>query len=368
MTLKDRIHRMPKVELHIHLEGSVSPGTYLRLCERNGLRPALDVSEEMEHYPLPQPQNFEHFVHIYLAIQHAMRTAEDFALVVYELGRDRAAQNIVYSEVTVTPYTHIWQNKGLHPEAIIEGLEEGRRRVREDFGVELRWILDIPRNLPEPAATWTTDWAIAWQDRGVVALGLGGNEAKAPPEHFATAFARARAAGLHSAPHAGETGGAPSVWGALHALAAERIGHGVRSIEDPLLLVYLKTHQIPLEINLTSNVKLGIYPSLDHHPFPHLWRMGLRLTLNSDDPPLFHTTLTREYVKAVQHYGLTWSDICLLVRNAAQATFLPPTEKDALVRRVDQELAALTEGEITPSSPANGTAGTSPRPEGKHRE
>ena len=224
----DRIRRMPKVELHVHLEGSVSPRTFLRLCERHGIEPPAETEEALAD--LFRFRDFSHFVPVYLAIQDSIRTAEDFALVVEEFAADRAAQNILYSEVTVTPYTHIWQNKGTQPEEIIEGLEEGRARAREQYGVELRWVVDIPRNLPEPAATWTTDWAIAWQDRGVVALGLGGNEATAPPEPFASAFARARAAGLHSAPHAGETAGPASVWGALHALGAERIGHGVRSI------------------------------------------------------------------------------------------------------------------------------------------
>ncbi len=339
MDLYERIRRMPKVELHVHLEGSVTPRTFLRLCERNGLRPPAEDEESLQN--LFRFRDFRHFVEVYLAISDAMRTPEDFALVVYELGRDRAAQNILYSEVTVTPYTHVWQDKGLAPEAIIEGLEEGRRRVQDEFGVELRWILDIPRNLPEPAATWTTDWAIAWQDRGVVALGLGGSEPPAPPERFGFVFERARKAGLHSVPHAGETAGPASVWGAIHALKAERIGHGVRSIEDPLLLAYLKEHQIPLEVNLTSNVRLGVYPSLAHHPFPHLWRMGLYLTLNSDDPPLFGTTLTEEYLRAVETFGLAWEDVRRLVLNAARAAFLPPEEKTDLVTRITRALDAM---------------------------
>ncbi len=339
--LTDRIRRMPKVELHVHLEGSVSPRTFLRLCERHGIEPPAESEEALTD--LFRFRDFSHFVPVYLAIQDSIRTAEDFALVVEEFAADRAAQNILYSEVTVTPYTHIWQDKGTQPEEIIEGLEEGRARAREHYGVELRWVVDIPRNLPEPAATWTADWAIAWQDRGVVALGLGGNETTAPPEPFASAFARARAAGLHSAPHAGETAGPASVWGALHALGAERIGHGVRSIEDPLLLTYLHDHQIPLELNPTSNVCLGIYPSLEQHPFPHLWRMGLYLTINSDDPPLFNTTLTDEYRRVAETFGLTWEDIKRLVLNAARATFLPEDEKADLIRRVEEGLRAVEE-------------------------
>ncbi len=330
--LEERIRSLPKVELHIHLAGSVTPRTLLRLCERHGMRPPAETVDALKaHFRF---ESFEKFVSLYLTVQNCMRKAEDFALVVYELGADRAAQNIVYSEVTVTPYTHIWQHKGITPEEIIEGLEEGRRRVQEDFGVELRWILDIPRSLPEPATTWTVDWAIAWREHGVVALGLGGHEAKGPAFRFGPAFERARAAGLYSAPHAGETAGPESVWAALHALTADRIGHGVRAIEDPALLMYLREHHIPLEVNPTSNVLLGLYPSLDAHPFPHLWKMGLVLTVNSDDPAFFGTSLTDEYIRLVRKFDFGWEDVVAWTRNAAKAAFLPPAEKQKLLERV----------------------------------
>ncbi len=332
-SLAERIRAMPKVELHIHLEGSVTPKTFLHLCQRHDITPPAETEEDLVE--LFQFRDFDHFIPLYLAIQNSIRTAEDFALVVYELGADRFAQNILYSEVTVTPYTHVWQDKGTTPDDIIQGLEEGRRRVREAFGVELRWILDIPRNLPEPAATWTTDWAIAWQDRGVVALGLGGAEDRMPPHRFAPMFERARAAGLHSAPHAGETAGPESVWGALHALGAERIGHGVRAVEDPLLLAYLREHHITLEVNPTSNVALGIYPNLEQHPLPHLLRMGVPVTVNSDDPPLFNTTLTDELIRVAETFHLTWEEIQHMMRTAVEAAFLEEDEKHALLRKMN---------------------------------
>ncbi len=332
-SLAERIRAMPKVELHIHLEGSVTPKTFLQLCERHGIKPPAETEDELAD--LFRYRDFDHFIPLYLAIQNSIRTPEDFAFVVYELGADRAAQRILYSEVTVTPYTHIWQDKGTTPDDIIQGLEEGRRRVREDFGVELRWILDIPRALPEPAATWTADWAIAWQDRGVVAIGLGGSERRGPPQRFAAAFERTRAAGLHSAPHAGETAGPESIWGAIHALGAERIGHGVRAIEDPLLLAYLREHRITLEVNPTSNVALGIYPDLAHHPFPHLLRMGLPVTVNSDDPPLFNTTLTDELLRVAETFNLSWEDVKGLMRTAVNAAFLDDEEKHTLLRKME---------------------------------
>ena len=333
-SLIERIRAMPKVELHIHLEGSVTPRTFLQLCERHGLQPPAETEDDLE--ALFRFGTFDRFIPLYLAIQNSIRTPEDFALVVYELGADRKAQNILYSEVTVTPYTHVWQDKGTTPDDIIEGLEEGRRRVKEDFDVELRWIMDIPRALPEPAATWTADWAIAWRDRGVVALGLGGSERRGPAERFGPVFERARAAGLHSAPHAGETGGPESVWGALHALGAERIGHGVRAIEDPLLMTYLREHHITLEVNPTSNIVLGIYPTLERHPFPYLLHAGIPLTVNSDDPSLFGTTLTQELIRVATTFNLTWEDIRSLMTNAVEAAFLGEEEKRILREKMDQ--------------------------------
>jgi aminodeoxyfutalosine deaminase len=323
---------MPKVELHIHLEGAIEPETLLRLAERNRVALPADTVEGLQAWFTFS--DFGHFVEIYLAIQSCLRSADDFSLVAYELGADMARQNIRYREATVTPYTHLLQDKGLAAEDIIAGLEDGRRRARRDFGVEMRWVLDIHRNLPLPdTAEVTTQLVLDWADRGVVALGLGGNEAKAPSAPFAPWFQRVKAAGLHSAPHAGEIAGPESVWSAVRDLQADRIGHGVRSIEDPHLLAYLHEHQIPLEVNPTSNICLGVYRSLEQHPFVHLLGMGLCITVNSDDPPLFNTTLTEEYQRLAETFGLDQDDLQRLALNAVRATFLPVEEK----RRMEEE-------------------------------
>lgn len=332
MSTHDLIHRMPKVELHIHLEGAIEPATLLRLAERNRVSLPADTVEGLRAWC--QFSDFEHFVQVYMTIQQCLRSAGDFSVVAYELGADMARQNIRYREATVTPYTHLLQDKGLAAGDIIAGLEDGRRRARRDFGVEMRWILDIHRNLDMPAtAEVTTQLVLDWADRGVVALGLGGNEATAPAAAFAPWFQRVKAAGLHSAPHAGEIAGPESVWSAVRDLQADRIGHGVRSIEDPLLLAYLFERQIPLEVNPTSNVCLGVYRSLEQHPFIHLLRMGLCVTINSDDPPLFATTPTEEYRRLAEVFGLTKEDLRRLTLNAVRSTFLPVEER----RRMEGE-------------------------------
>lgn len=332
MSLHTFIQQMPKAELHIHLEGAIEPTTLLRLAERNGVSLPADSPEALQTWY--QFSDFPHFVEIYLKIQSCLRSADDFSTIAYELGADMARQNILYREATVTPYTHLIQDKGLVAEDIIAGLEDGRQRARRDFGVEIRWILDIHRNLAMPAtAEVTTQLVLDWADRGAVALGLGGNEATAPSAPFAPYFERIKAAGLASAPHAGEIAGPESVWSAVRDLQANRIGHGVRSIEDPHLLAVLLDRQIPLEVNPTSNICLGVYRDFEQHPFIHLLRMGLCVTVNSDDPPLFNTTLTQEYQRLADTFGLDRDDLQRLALNAVRSTFLPAEEK----RRMEGE-------------------------------
>jgi len=311
------IEAMPKAELHIHLEGAIAPATLLRLAAHHGRAlPADNVDGLQAWYRFT---TFRHFIEVYLAGQACLRAAEDFALIAYELGADRARQAIRYSEVTVTPYTHIWQQKGIRPAEIIEGLEDGRARAQRDFGVEMRWVFDIPRNLPEPAGSWTADFAIQHMDKGVVGFGLGGDESKSPPGLWVEPFQRAIAAGLYSVPHAGEVAGPASVWGALRQLGAQRLGHGVRSSEDPALVAYLVEHQIPLEVNPTSNLCLNVYPDFAHHPLRRLWDAGVYLTVNSDDPPMFNTSLTAEYAVLVNHFDFTLAELERISLNAVAA-------------------------------------------------
>jgi len=261
-----------------------------------------------------------------------------------------AQQNIRYRELTITPYTHLQlQDKGLTVDDLLDGLERGRAQAQADFGVEMRWVFDIPRNTSFPSgyasqrgekyiaqvADATLEYAVTGQDRGVVGLGLGGYEVGAPPYPFAHAFAEARVEGLLSVPHAGETMGPESVWGAVEALQAQRIGHGVRAIEDPALLQMLKERQIVLEINPTSNICLHVYRSLAEHPFPHLDRMGLLVTVNSDDPPLFNTSLTQEYQVLADTFGYEQADLARIARNGFVACGAPSTVKEQMLAEFD---------------------------------
>ncbi len=344
------LRSMPKAELHIHLEGAIQPETLLDLARKHGRLdrlPGEDVETLREWFTFT---DFRHFIRIYVTISDLLRDAEDFSTVTYALGTDMAAQGIRYREVTFTPTTHlILHPKGIAIDDILDGLEDGRQRARRDFEVEMRWVFDIARDAAFRTGEYspmladaTLEYAIKGMDRGVIGFGLGGFEVGAPPEPFAHAFARAKAAGLLSLPHAGETMGAESVWGALDALGADRIGHGVRAIEDAKLLERLVETQIPLELNPTSNYRLHVYRRLAEHPFPHLDRMGIFCTVNSDDPPLFNTSLLQEYRVLADEFGYDRANLARIAGNAFLASGAEESLKRDLLAQFDHWVSAET--------------------------
>lgn len=256
----------------------------------------------------------------------------DYELVTYELGAELVGQGVRYAEVTFTPGPEVYRGPR---DTFFDGLTRGRERVQRELGLELRWIFDIPRRTvtlyPDlPLADFITDCAINGRQDGVVALGLAGTELGYPPEPFEPWFDRARAAGLHSVPHAGETAGPDSIWGALRALGAERLGHGVRAVEDSALLAYLVEHRIPLEVCPTSNVALGVYASLAEHRLPQLVGAGALVTINTDTPAIFGTTLTAETRLLRTAFGLSRVAAQQVLQNALDASFLSCAEREAL--------------------------------------
>ncbi len=338
---------MPKVELHLHLDGALPPRTVLQLAERNGLLDLLPGDTEQAITRWFVFQDFYHFVDVKRTIKKLLRTSDDFALAVYAAGQELHSQHVRYAEITVTPYSLIDAlDQGLTIDALLHGLEAGRQRVRTAFGVELRWVFDIPRNRAfadyrsggdyvPGAAERTLEYALLGRGYGVMGLGLGGNEVNAPPEPFAHVFAEAKRQGLKSLPHAGESEGAASVWGAVRELQADRVGHGVRAIEDERLLQELAERQIPLEINLTSNVYLKFYPRIEDHPLPALDRAGVLVTLNSDDPQLVGTWLSKEYQLLVDVFGYSPAGVLRIARNAFNACFAEPALKTQLLAEFD---------------------------------
>jgi adenosine deaminase len=348
MSVVEYLRAAPKAHLHVHLEGSILPETLLTLARCNGVALPADSVEGLRAWFAFR--DFDHFIEIYLTITRCLRTAEDYELIAYEFGAEMAREHTRYAEVTFSPSTH--EALGVPFDTQFAGLTRGRERARDEFGVEMAWIFDIVRNIrPEERrdqwAEFTLARAVEGMSDGVVALGLGGAEVGHPPEVFAPWFARARAAGLHCIPHAGETAGPESVWGAIRALGAERVGHGVRSIEDPALVEYLREHDIALEVCPTSNLRLKVYPDYAAHPLRRLYKAGVPVTINADDPPFFNTTLNDEVELLATAFGLSLDEIDAILLNGVRYSFLPAERKAALEAEFMAELARLR-ADLTP--------------------
>jgi adenosine deaminase len=337
--LETFIRTMPKVELHVHLEGSIRPETLLELAARNGVElPARSVDELRDWYAF---KDFDHFVEVYLAAANCIRTPGDVERIAADFLDGQAKQNVLHSEVTYTASTQRML-AGIPLDDQLEAINRARARAERDHGVTMSLTIDYPRHLDPDEFVEVAHWAVENMSRGVSALGLGGPEVGYPPRLFTRAFDVAREAGLPSVPHAGETEGAESIRGALRELDAVRIGHGVRCLEDADLVAELRERQIPLEVCPTSNVCLGVAPSFPEHPLPRLLDAGLYVTLNSDDPPMFGTTLTDEYLKAASAFGLGAGDVQDLVLKAAAASLLPAGEKMSLLEKVTQGFHELS--------------------------
>ncbi|MBO0793503.1 MAG: adenosine deaminase [Ktedonobacteraceae bacterium] len=340
--VKEYLRAVPKVELHVHLEGSIRAETLLALAKRN--RVALPVATVEEARQWFAYRDFAHFVEIFATVSTCLKTAEDYELIAYEFGAEMARQHVRYAEVTFSASMHGF-TLGIPFDTYFRGLQQGRARAKVDFGVEMRWVFDIVRAARDgrlvERADYTTALALECRREGIVALGLGGSEAKGPPELFTRWFEKARAEGLHSAPHAGETMGPESVWVALQQLGAERIGHGVRSIEDPRLVAHLAQQQIPLEICPCSNVCLGVYPSLEEHPLPRLYKAGVPFSVNSDDPPLFNTTLNDNVYALYEPLHLSLEAIDEILLNGVRQSFLEAEEKEQMEREFRVEMRRL---------------------------
>ena len=322
---------LPKAEIHVHHVGSASPRIVSELAARHPGTVPSDLDALRDFYTF---RDFAHFVEVYLAVVALVKDAEDVRMLTYEVAADMAAQNVRYAELTCTPYTNVMN--GIAIEAFVEAIEDARVAAERDLGVRLRWIYDIPGESGLPAAEDTVAFALHPKaPETLIGFGLGGPAVGVDRPQFKDVFDRARAAGLHSVPHAGETTGPQTVWDALRDLGAERIGHGTSSVQDPDLVAHLVEHRIPLEVCPTSNIATRAVDVLPNHPIRALHDAGVLVTVNSDDPPMVGTTLNREYEIAADLLDLDEAGIVGLAKNAVQASFLPDVDKSALEAEID---------------------------------
>ena len=322
---------LPKAELHLHLEGSVDPVTLLELRKRHGRGPSRAEVEQLYQY-----KDFEGFLLAFKAVTDDLQTAGDYELIAYRLMQKLKSENVLHAEVFVSVGVCLWRK--LDFEAIFDGLERGRERGERDFGISLLWIFDAVRQFGPEAARKVFELAVSHCDRNVVGIGIGGDEQKAPAELFRDAYAYAADSGLRLTVHAGENAVPDSIWGALN-LRAERIGHALTACQDAELVEELARRQIPVEICLTSNLRTGCCRGISEHPLRSYFDQGLMITLNSDDPAMFNTSLAHEYQLAQDSFAFSDEHLRELARNSFEASFLPPEKKLAFLNLFDAAAA-----------------------------
>ncbi|MGK5522507.1 adenosine deaminase [Micromonospora sp. URMC 107] len=337
--LQTFIAGLPKVELHVHHVGSASPRIVAELAARHEGRSPVpaDPAALADYFAF---RDFAHFIEVYLSVVDLIRDPDDVWLLTHEVARELARQQVRYAELTVTPYSHV--HRGIPAPAFCEAIEDARKRAESDFGIELRWCFDIPGEAGLAAAEETLRIALEQRPDGLISFGLGGPEIGVPRPQFKPYFDRARAAGLRSVPHAGETTGPETVWDALRDLGAERIGHGISAARDPELLAHLAEHRVGMEVCPTSNVRTRAVASIEEHPLRQLVDAGLLVTINSDDPPMFGTTLNDEYAVAARLLDAGPERLAALARDAVTASFLEPADKQRITAEIDAHLAAAT--------------------------
>jgi adenosine deaminase/aminodeoxyfutalosine deaminase len=289
-----------KAELHVHLEGSIEPETVAELD------PSISPDTVRQRY---RTTDFDGFLQAYKWINQLLRSPDDYALVTRRLLQRLESENVVYAEINLSVGVMLWKEQSV--DAIFDAVDREAQRS----SVEVKWIFDAIRHFGAAHGMEVLKFAIRHSNAGVVAFGIGGDEMRGPADGFYDVFNFARQNGLAVIPHAGETAGPESVWAAIKGGAA-RIGHGIRAAEDPDLMRYLKQHDIPLEICITSNVCTGSVASLDIHPVRRLFDTGVPITLNTDDPAMFGTTLSGEFALAAEHFGFSEAELSAIAENS----------------------------------------------------
>lgn len=333
--LEALISALPKVELHLHLEGSVRPET-LRELSRTKSR----LEKETEGWISRRTRrgfrysSFKDFLNAFKLVALLLETPSDYALVTTRLLEWLAAQNVKYAEITLSAGVLLWKKQSVP--AIFEAVAQATSEAGPRLGIRANWIFDAIRQFGAIHAREVLRWAAHFREAGVVAFGIGGDEEGGPAELFAEVYREARDQGLHLTAHAGETVGPESIRDAVELLGAERIGHGLTAARDPAVLRLLRDRHIPLEVCPTSNVCTGVLARIEDHPLPRFLRSGLVVTLNSDDPAMFGTSLEREFALGVRAFGLGEADILQLSENAIRSAFLPLSEQEDLLAGLDR--------------------------------
>jgi aminodeoxyfutalosine deaminase len=327
--LETFIARLPKVELHLHLEGAIRPETLRELaCGKSLLRREVTKWISQRRAERFTYGNFKQFLLSFGVVTLLIKTPEDYALITTRLAEWLKEQNVRYAEVILAAGVLLWKKQSV--EEVFDAADHAAREAQTKTGVRIHWIFDAVRHFGNDHVREVLRWAIRFRERGVVGFGVGGDEANGPAENFVDIYREAREAGLRLTAHAGEAVGPESIRKSVELLGAERIGHGLTAIQDPEVMALLRDRQIPLEVCPTSNVATGLVKRFEDHPLPRYIDAGLAVTLNSDDPAMFGTSLQEEFLRSAKAFTFTREQIVHICENAIRFSFLPDDEKAAL--------------------------------------
>ena len=337
--IREAVGTMPKVDLHVHLDGSPRPETLLELAAEHGVELPTDDRDELASYlHVREAENLERYLERFDVTLSVMQHADAMERVAYELCEDAAAENVRYMEIRYSPILHT--EKGLPLTETVEAPLRGVERAREELGIEAALIICGIRNMSPEVSRDLADLTVAFKERGVVAFDLAGAEYNYPAKKHRDAFYTVLNHNVNATIHAGEAYGPESIHQALHYCGAHRIGHGTRLFEDPDLMQYVNDHRIPLEICLTSNVQTGAVPSFADHPVRRYFDEGLVVSLHTDNRLMSGTTVTEEYVRAWKHLGFGLEEIAAMVLHGFRSAFLHWDEKVEMLEEVRPEVRA----------------------------
>jgi aminodeoxyfutalosine deaminase len=347
------VQQLPKAELHLHLEGTVDPQTLIELSKRHPTRLPVENNRYAPDPASGQVLNeesvgriygytdFTGFLLAFKAVTERLRTAEDYELITYAMCRNLARENVLHAEVFVSVGVVLWRGANFEP--LFAGMEAGRKRAEKDFGITILWIFDAVRHFGVDEGYSVVNLAVKLRDQqvargerpSIIGFGIGGDERRASAAEFNELYRHAAEQGLRLTAHAGETVGAESIWAAIN-IGAERIGHGLHAFDDPELIEILAERQIPIEVCISSNVRTNCCAGIMEHPARRMFDAGLMITLNSDDPAMFQTTLAREYQIAHEVFSFTEDQLREVARNSFEASFLPPERKLQMLELCDR--------------------------------
>ncbi|MBN2380617.1 adenosine deaminase [candidate division WOR-3 bacterium] len=333
------VREIPKVELHLHLEGAIPIDTVFALIRKKGTEPSIRTLEDLR--ARLRYRDFHHFIETWIWKNSFITESSDFEEIAYQVLHSLKEQNVKYIEAFYSPgdYEHL----GMTVHEITENLIRGKERAAADFGIGCELIMDVIRGDGVDKAMQRVEQVTPFLGKGVIGIGLGGSEQKYPPEPYAPVYAEAQKRGFRLTAHAGEAAGSVSIWGAIKELGIERIGHGVRAFEDPELLAYLRDTQIPLEMCAVSNLRTGVVSSIEHHPICIYFDEGLMVTVNSDDPTMFNTDISQEYLVLARDLNFTPTELKRLSLNGVEASFMPEEKKGKLKDEFEIEWKDLFE-------------------------